>query len=364
MSGPVGVAVVGAGVISKQYLNNLTTFPDVVVHAVADIDTERAAAVAAEHGIAHHGDVATVLAMPEVELVVNLTVPAVHVDVDLTALAAGKHVYSEKPLALDQAGSAKVHSAAQAGGLVVGCAPDTFLGAGIQSAARALRDGVIGTPIAASASFLSPGPERWHPNPAFLFQPGAGPLFDMGPYYLTALVALLGPVSRVAATARTGHPERTIGSGPLAATTFTVGTPTHVTALLDFASGVSASTTFSFDGTGGGYWLEIIGTTGSLALPDPNTFGGPLRIRRTGEDWVDLPVTGTEVGRGIGVLDMARGLRTNTPPRASGDLAGHVLATMEQVLASAEGGTFQSLPAVALDVEPLPRDWDPTAVTI
>lgn len=364
MTGPVGVAVVGAGVISKQYLTNLTTFPDVVVHAVADLDTARAAEVAATHGIPYGGDVATALAMPEVELVLNLTVPAAHVEVDLAALASGKHVYSEKPLALDRTGAAKVRTAARAAGLRVGCAPDTFLGAGIQSALRALRSGIIGTPVAATASFQSAGPERWHPSPEFLFQPGAGPLFDMGPYYLTALVALLGTVDRVAATATTGRAERTIGSGPRAATTFTVGTPTHVNALLGFTSGASASAAFSFDSSGTAFWLEIIGTEGSLALPDPNTFGGPLRIRRPGGEWTGLPVTGTEVGRGIGILDMARSLRTGTPQRASGELAEHVLATMEQILASAQGGTFQSLPPAEPTIEPLPEDWDPTAATV
>jgi predicted dehydrogenase len=351
-------------VISKQYLSNLTTFPDVTVHAVADIDTARAAAVATDHGVPHSGDLADALALPEVELVVNLTVPAAHVEVDLAVLAAGRHVYSEKPLALDRIGATKVREAAADAGLVVGCAPDTFLGAGIQSAQQALREGLIGTPIAATASFQSPGPERWHPSPEFLFQPGAGPLFDMGPYYLTALVNLLGPIERVAATARTGRAERIIGSGPRADTTFTVGTPTHVNALLEFTSGVSASAAFSFDGTGSGYWLEIIGTEGSLSVPDPNTFGGPLRVRHTGDDWVDMPVTGTQVGRGIGVLDMARGLRNGIPPRASGDLADHVLTTMERILASAEKGKFKSLPPTELHIEPLPKGWEPTAATV
>jgi predicted dehydrogenase len=361
---PVGIAVVGAGVISKQYLTNLATFPDVAVRAVADIDTERAKEVAATHGVPFGGDVATALTLPDVDIVLNLTIPAAHAEVDLAALAAGKHVYSEKPLALDRAAAAKVRAQAQAAGLAVGCAPDTFLGAGVQSALRALRSGMIGTPIAAIASFQSPGPERWHPSPEFLFQPGAGPLFDMGPYYLTALVALLGPIRQVAATARTGRAERVIGAGPKVGTVFPVGTPTHVTALLEFTSGPSASLTLSFDASGGGYWLEVTGTEGSLALPDPNTFGGPLRIRRPGADWEDLPVTGTEVGRGIGLLDMARGIRTGTPHRASGDLAEHVLATMELTLVSAQAGTFQTLPATELTVPPLPEDWDPAAATM
>jgi predicted dehydrogenase len=363
--GPVGVAVVGAGVISTQYLTNLTTFPDIAVHAIADIDTARAAEAAKTYGVAHSGDVASALALPEVEVVLNLTIPAAHVEVDLAALGAGKHVYSEKPLALDQQSAAKVQAAASAAGLTVGCAPDTFLGAGVQSALRALRSGAIGEPVAAVATFETSGPEIWHPSPEFLFQPGAGPLFDMGPYYLTALVALLGPVRRVAATARTGRAERVIGSGPKAGTAFAVNAPTHVNALLEFTEGASAATAFSFDSSGFAFRLEVIGTEGSLALPDPNTFGGPLRIRRPGDkEWTELPISGTSVGRGIGLLDLARGLRSGTPPRASGELAQHVVTVMERVLDSARDGAFQTLPTADLAVQPLPEDWDPAAATL
>lgn len=369
MSRPVGVAVIGAGVISRQYLTNLVTFPDIAVHAVADLDTARAAEAAAEFGVPKSGTVAEALALPEVELVLNLTIPAAHVEVDLAAIAAGKHVYSEKPLALDKRGVAEVQAAADKAGLRVGCAPDTFLGAGIQTAVRAVREGLIGTPVAAAARFETVGPEGWHPSPEFLFLPGAGPLFDMGPYYLTALAAALGPVARVGAVARTGRSERVIGSGPKAGTVFPVETPTHVNALLEFASGPSGSATFSFDGgggtDGGNYRLEVVGTEGTLALPDPNTFDGPLRLRRNGEtEWTELPVQGTSVGRGIGLLDLARQLRADRPHRASGALAGHVVAVMEEILASAADGAFHALDPVELALDPLPQDWEPTAATL
>ncbi|MFC4031979.1 Gfo/Idh/MocA family protein [Streptomyces polygonati] len=363
--GPVGVALIGAGVISTQYLTALSTFPDVRVLAVADLDVERARAAAREHQVPEAGDVASVLAIPEVEIVVNLTIPAAHAEVAAAALAAGKHVYGEKPLALDPSDGAKILAEAQSRGLRVGSAPDTFLGAGLQSAARALAAGVIGTPVSATAVTQGPGPERWHPSPEFLYQYGAGPLFDIGPYYLTALVALFGPVTRVAATARQARARRVIGSGPKAGTEFTVEVPTHVHALLDFAGGPSASATFSFDSAVPRRMIEITGTEGTLSLPDPNTFDGPLRVRAFGEEeWRELPVTGTTAGRGIGVLDMARAIRGGTPHRASGELAQHVLELMTSVTNSAEQHGFVELASRAPDVRTLPDDWNPVAATL
>jgi predicted dehydrogenase len=374
--GPVGVALVGAGVISTQYLTALSAFPDVKVLAVADLDTGRARAQAEAYGVPASGDVASVLAIPEVEIVVNLTIPAAHADVAAAALRAGKHVYGEKPLALAPADGAKILAEAQSRGLRVGSAPDTFLGAGLQSAARAVRAGLIGEPVSATAVTQGPGPESWHPSPEFLFQYGAGPLFDIGPYYLTALVALFGPVTRVAATARQARPSRTIGSGPKAGTSFAVEVPTHVHALLDFASGPSASATFSFDSAVPRRMIEITGTEGTLSLPDPNMFDGPLRIRtfaetaagETGdgspEGWRELPVTGTTAGRGIGVLDMARAIRGGVPHRASGELAQHVLELMATVTDSAEQHGFVGLESSAPAVETLPDDWDPVASTL
>jgi predicted dehydrogenase len=363
--GPVGVAVVGAGNISSQYLRNLTRFPDLRVVAIADLDVARAAAAAEEFGVPVSGSVTEVLALPEVELVVNLTIPAAHAEVALAALAAGKHVYGEKPLALDPAAARAVLAEAAARGLRVGNAPDTFLGAGLQSALRAVTSGLIGTPVAAAATFQSPGPEAWHPSPEFLFAHGAGPLFDMGPYYLTALVALLGPVATLAATGRKARGSRVIGSGPKAGTEFPVEVPTHVTALLEFRGGTGATTTFSFDSPLVRHSIEITGTEATLLVPDPNNFNGHLRLRTAGSpEPRDLQATGTTVGRGIGVLDMARALRTGTAHRASGELALHVLDVMTAIATSARGTGFEGVPGWTEKLEALPEDWDPLEATL
>lgn len=364
-TGPVGVAVVGAGNISGQYLTNLTRFPDLSVLAVADLDEARAAAAAAEYGVPASGSLADILAMPEVELVVNLTIPAAHAEVAEAALKAGKHIYSEKPITLDPASAKALLAEAAARGLSVGNAPDTFLGAGLQSALRAIESGRIGTPIAATTSFRTPGPDRWHPNPEFLFAKGAGPLFDLGPYYLTSLVALLGPVAGVAATARRAQETRVIGSGPRAGTGFPVEVPTHVTALIEFADGAGAASTFSFDSPDPGVSFEVTGTEATLSVPDPNRFDGPLRIRTADDaEWRDLPVEGTEAGRGIGVLDMARALRTGVPHRASGTLALHVLDVMTAISDSAERRAFTAISTLPRKIEPLPASWDPFEATL
>ncbi|MEI5100854.1 Gfo/Idh/MocA family oxidoreductase [Streptomyces sp. PmtG] len=375
-TGPVGVAVVGAGVISAEYLRTLGRCPDVRLVAVADLDLERAAAAAGAHGIPLSGDVPTVLAEPDVELVVNLTVPAAHARVAEAALRAGKHVYGEKPLTPAPAEAEKLLAAAAERGLLVGGAPDTFLGAGLQSALRAIRAGHIGEPVAATTAVQSLGPESWHPDPAFFYQPGAGPLFDLGPYYLTSLVALFGGVARVAATAARARARRTVGSGAKAGQSFPVDVPTHVSALLSFASGASANATFSFDSSLPRVRFEVTGTEGTLAVPDPNTFGGPLRLRPNGVDaWRELPVHGRTDGRGLGVVDMARAIRAGTrvgggargltgTHRASGALALHVLHAMTAIAESAHRSAFTPLPTQVVPPAPLPEDWDPTAVTL
>jgi predicted dehydrogenase len=352
-------------VISAHYLRHLKSFPDVQVLGVADLDTARAAAAAEEHGVPVSGSVDTVLALPEVEIVVNLTIPAAHGVVALAALRAGKHVYSEKPLALDMDEASKVTTEAANLNLLIGNAPDTFLGAGLQSAARALASGAIGTPVGVTAAFQSLGPESWHPSPEFLFQRGAGPLFDLGPYYLTALVALLGPATRVAASTRRARDHRVIGSGPKAGTAFPVEVPTHVNALIDFEGSASATTTFSFDSAVGKQLIEIVGTEGALSLPDPNRFDGPLLARGPGDkDWRELPVTGTTAGRGLGVLDMARALRTGTPHRASGALALHVLEIMTAISDAGDDGETRRLRTTSETPVPLPDGWDPHERTL
>ncbi|MFJ9085513.1 Gfo/Idh/MocA family protein [Streptomyces sp. NPDC102384] len=364
--GPVGVAVIGAGVISKEYLKNLTAFPDLTVHAVTDLLPDAAKARAREYGIAEHGTPELALHHPDVEIIVNLTTPAAHVEIATAALRAGKHVWSEKPFALDRESGLGLLKEADDAGLRLGCAPDTFLGAGLQTARRIIERGDIGVPLTAHTLFQTPGPESWHPSPAFLFQRGAGPLFDMGPYYLTALVQALGSVRRVSAVGSTSRATRTIGSGPRAGEQFAVEVPTHVSALIEFASGGSANSTFSFESphTRMGF-VEITGTEATLSLPDPNAFDGELKIWGAGEsEWTTVATTGPADGRGLGVLDMARSLRSGEPHRATGKLAHHVLDTMVSVSESIDTGAFVDVTSAAPMCGPHPEDWSPCAATL
>src|SRR5580693_9591965 len=269
--GPVGVAVVGCGTICNEYLRNLTSFPDLRVLFCADLDLERAKEQAAKYGVPEAGTAAQALRRPDVELVVNLTIPAAHAGVTSAALAAGKSVWTEKPLALDTATGQRLLAEADRAGLRLGCAPDTVLGAGLQTAWRLMTEGVIGAPQTALALMQDPGPERWHPDPEFLFQRGAGPLFDIGPYYLTALAAVFGPATHVAALSGRSRQTRVIGSGPRAGTEFAVAVPTHVSALIGYEGGRSATIVLSFDSPLRRHgFVEITGTTATLAMPDPN----------------------------------------------------------------------------------------------
>jgi predicted dehydrogenase len=365
-SEPVGVAVVGCGTISDTYLSNLTSFPDLRVLYCADLDLERAKAQADKYGVPGAGSTAQAIGDPEVELVVNLTVPAAHADVAGQAVALRKNVWIEKPLALDTgAGRALLADAARAG-VRIGCAPDTMLGAGLQTARRLIASGAIGEPQTALALMQDPGPERWHPAPEFLFQRGAGPLFDMGPYYLTALASLFGPATAVAALGRRGQDQRVIGRGPRAGLAFQVEVPTYVASLLSYAGGAAATVLLSFDSPLRRHgFVEITGTEATLALPDPNRFDGEVRIRRAGDDeWTAIPAAGATAGRGLGALDMARALRAGTAHRASGELALHVLDTMEAIARSAAGGTFEPVGTTFPVPDVLPESWDPHAGTL
>jgi predicted dehydrogenase len=366
MSGPVGIGVIGAGVISGQYLSNLVTFPDLAVRGVADLDPERAKARAAEFGVPAASSVEALLAQDDVDIVVNLTIPAAHVQVGEQILAAGKHVWSEKPLALDTAGAARLLDAASSAGLRVACAPDTVLGAGIQTALRLIRSGAIGEPVSATTMMLTPGPESWHPDPEFLFARGGGPLFDMGPYYLTTLATIFGGVRRVAAAASKSHETRVIGSGPRAGTRFPVEVPTHYGALLDFGGGRSAQSTFSFQSAlpRQGF-VEITGTEGAAVLPDPNRFDGETLLWRRGEKEPEhVAATGATTGRGTGVLELARAIAEGRPERASGALAAHVLDVMLAIDEAGASGSFVELASAVEPVAPLPEDWDPTAAVL
>jgi predicted dehydrogenase len=340
------LGVIGCGSISQVYLRNLTASPEVEVVACADVFPDRAAARAAEFKVGRACSPAEVLADPEIDLVVNLTVPGAHFEITLAALRGGKHVWSEKPLAIDREEGATLVREAAERGLLLGCAPDTILGAGLQTCRTVLDEGLIGVPVAASAFFFNRGPEHWHPDPAFLYQPGAGPLWDVGIYYLTALVSLLGPVSRVTAFGRVLFGERVIGSGPRAGETFKVGTDTYVSSILEFGSGALANLVATF-----GVWgadlpsLQIYGPEGVLNAPDPNTFGGPISANLHADEggWRDVPLAGerddrTPNRRGIGVIDMVRAVAERRPPRASGQLAYHVLDVMQSVADSTTSG--------------------------
>ncbi|MFF4599582.1 Gfo/Idh/MocA family protein [Amycolatopsis sp. NPDC001319] len=365
-TGPVGVGVIGAGVISDTYLENLTGFPDVRVLSVADLDVARARAQAAKHGVPQGETVADLLANPEIELVVNLTVPAAHVEVGLAALDAGKSVWAEKPLALDRQTGRKLLDRAREKGLRVASAPDTVLGAGLQTARRAIEAGRIGEPRTALALFQTPGPESWHPAPEFLFQHGGGPLLDMGPYYLTELVQLFGPIRKVTGAGGRARDTRVIGSGPRAGTEFAVTVPTTVTALVEFTRGGSAQIVLSFDSalarTG---FVEVSGALGTAVLPDPNRFDGSTKLHLLGAaEPEELAAQGHAASRGTGALELARAIRAGVPERASGELAYHVLDAMLAIDESITRGQSVEV-AGTVDVPPaLPDGWDPYARTL
>jgi predicted dehydrogenase len=364
-TGPVGVGIIGAGVISRTYLDNLTSFADTEVVAIGDLYPEAARARAEEHGIRDAGDVATVLDHPDVELVVNLTIPVAHAEVAGQAIAAGKHVWNEKPLSLDRASGEALLKAADAAGLRVGCAPDTFLGSGLQTSRRLLEEGAIGTPLTALVLMQGPGPESWHPNPAFLFQEGAGPLFDIGPYYLTALAQFFGAVRSVAAISSKARERRTIGSGPKAGEEFDVTVPSQYAALVAYESGQSASMIYSFDSAQKRTLLEVSGTEGTMLVPDPNRFDGQISIRHADdEDWQVAATTEELSSRGTGALDMARALREGRPHRAQGALAYHVLDTMIAIAESGASAQFVEVPSSVDKPALLPEDWNPKAATV
>ncbi|APX31901.1 oxidoreductase [Brachybacterium sp. P6-10-X1] len=365
-SGPVGVGIIGAGVIAAQYLDQLTAYPDVEVRALGDLRPEAAATRAEQYGIGAHGPVATVLEDPGIEIVINLTIPAAHHDVSRSILASGKHVWTEKPLVTTREQADALLADARQRGLRLGGAPDTVLGAGIQTGLRALRDGEIGEPRSAVARFRSPGPESWHPGPDFLFQRGAGPLYDMGPYYLTSLVLAHGPVASVSAVGSQSVTTRTIGSGPRAGEHVAVEVPTRVQGLLRFAGGTSAAVEFSFDeALDRPHVLELSGSTGSLALPDPNQFTGVTsRALRGAEDWTEREPVGAIGGRGLGTLEMARALRAGRPHRLTGELAAHVLDIMIGLEEATRIDGSVPVATTATVPELLPEDFDPLAATL
>jgi predicted dehydrogenase len=353
------VGIIGCGTISGIYLKNSKWFDNFEIVACADIFMPNAEARAKEFNIPRVCTVDELLADPEVSVVLNLTIPQAHAEVALRTVRAGKSVYNEKPLTLTREEGQQLLAEARARGVRVSCAPDTFLGCGIQTCRQLIDEGAIGAPVAATAFMASHGPEDWHPNPEFYYQPGAGPMFDMGPYYLTALINLIGPVQRVAASARATFPTRLISSQPKKGQIIQVTTPTHIAATLDFANGAIGTIVTSFDVWGHSLpRIEIYGSEGSLSVPDPNRYDGPVRLLRAGsKEWTDVPLTRAyiENSRIIGVADMIAALRSGRPHRASGDLAYHVLDVMHATLDSSVKGEHIAVASTCERPAPLPE---------
>src|SRR5689334_11602033 len=337
----VGIGIIGCGNISTAYLKAAQRFPVLDVRALADMRSDAAARRGAEFGLPAMR-VDQLLKRDDIEIVINLTVPLAHTDVSLAVLNAGKHVHSEKPLGVNVAEARKVMDLAAEKNLRVGCAPDTFLGGGHQTARKAIDDGAIGTPVAGSAFFMCPGHERWHPAPGFYYLRGGGPMLDMGPYYITNLIQLLGPIASVMGSTARPRAERLITSQPLNGTRIPVEVATHVAGLLEFASGAVVSIVMSFDVPRHNHGpIEIYGTEGSILVPDPNKFGGEVAVAKPGGDWQALPHTHGNVDgefRSIGVADLAASIVRGRPHRASGALALHALEAMEAFQISADEG--------------------------
>ena len=356
--GKVKVGIVGCGNISGIYLENMSKVLEAIeVAACSDIIPERSKAKSQEFKGVRAATNEEIFADPEIRIVVNLTPPVVHYEVAQAAIDAGKSVHNEKPLSVTREQGKRLLSTAKAKGVRVGCAPDTFMGAGLQTCRKLIDDGWIGEPIGAVAFMAGRGPEGWHPSPEFFYKPGGGPMFDMGPYYLTTLVTLMGPVKRVTGSAHITFAERLITSQPLYGKKIKVETPTHIAGVMDFASGAVGTILTSFD-----VWkatlprIEIFGTEGSLSVPDPNTFGGPVKVCRPGADWAEVPLTHiySENSRGIGVADMASGLLSGRPHRTNGELAYHVLDLMHAFHDASREGRHVNVESTCQRPAPLP----------
>ncbi|MGO4543643.1 Gfo/Idh/MocA family protein [Paenibacillus sp. 2TAB23] len=359
----IKAGIIGTGNISGIYFENGNRFDALQVVACADLDVERAIARGEEFGV-RGCSVEDLLADPEIQLIINLTIPQAHASVCLRALEAGKHVYVEKPFAVTREEAQEVLDLAARKGLLVGSAPDTFLGGGIQTSIKLLEDGWIGTPIGATAFMVGGGHESWHPSPEFYYQKGGGPMFDMGPYYLTALVALLGPITRVTGSARISFPERTITSKPKYGQQVQVEVPTHIAGVMDFASGQIGTLLTSFDVKGGSTLprIEVYGSTGTLLVPDPNSFSGEIKLWRAGaNEWSNIPLAYgyTENARGVGAADMAKAIQTGRKHRANGELAYHVLEAMHGFHDASEQGVHYVMKSTCERPAPLPLGLQP-----
>ncbi|MCQ6559191.1 Gfo/Idh/MocA family protein [Paenibacillus mendelii] len=355
---PIKTGIIGCGNISRIYFTNLQKYPEIDLVAAADLDIERAQQRAEEFGIPKAYTVEQLLADPEIEIVVNLTFPKAHASVCLQALEAGKHVYVEKPIVVTREEGQQVLKLAAEKGLRVASAPETFLGGGIQTCRKLIDEGAIGQPVSVTGFMLCGGHESWHPDPEFYYEIGGGPMFDMGPYYLTAFVTLLGPIRRVTGSAVVTYPERTITSEKKRGKTITVETPTHIAGVLDFHSGAVGTLLTSFDTMAGTSLpnIEIHGSAGTLLVPDPNGFGGVVKLRRHGGDWEEIPLTHgyTDNNRGIGVADMARAIAEGGQHRANGEMAYHVLEAMHGFHDASRDGKHYVMASTCERPEPMP----------
>jgi predicted dehydrogenase len=333
MTNKVKVGIIGCGNISPRYFEACKRMEVLELIGCADVVYDRAQARAAEFNT-RAWSVDDMINASDAQILINLTIPKAHGEIGLQALSAGKSIYNEKPLALSREEAQAMLAMARQKGVLVGGAPDTFMGAGLQTCRKLIDDGAIGRPLAATAWLMSSGPEGWHPDPEFFYAPGGGPMFDMGPYYVTALVTLLGAVKRATGSAGSAYGERRVGSGPKKGNVINVQIPTHIAGVLDFEGGAIGTLVTSFDIKGWTYGIEIHGTEGSMICPDPNTFGGPVKVRRMGtKDYTEHFLThGYDTqSRGLGVADMAYALQSGRAHRASGDLCYHVLDVMHAI---------------------------------
>lgn len=356
-SSTLGVGIIGAGNISESYLKRAPLFQGIEVRAVADLDMDRVKARADEFGV-RAATIGDLLAADDIDIVVNLTIPAAHYDVTCKTLDAGKHAYSEKPLTLSLADARDLAARAEKAGKRVGCAPDTFLGGSHQESRRLLDEGAVGRIVHGTCHVLSSGMENWHPNPDFFFVKGGGPILDLGPYYISQLVNLIGPVKRVAAMTGMATHTRTIGSAARKGEVIPVETPTTAHAVMEFHSGAIITLGASWDVQGHAHRnVELYGTEGTLVPQDPNFFGGVTKVEKGGEvtefDGLDHPLAQPNRDldsanpradyRTIGLADMADAIRTGRAQRCSLDLSLHVTEVMEAILTSGEDGSFKTM---------------------
>jgi len=354
-----GIGFVGCGDISRIYLSNISkVFTDLKIIGVCDLIRERSEKAAKEFNIGKvYTDMHELFADPEVDIVLNLTRPYEHFDVSMAALNVGKHLYTEKPLGASFDEAEKIMALAKSKNLLIGGAPDTFLGAGLQTCRKLIDDGQIGEVFGASAYMVCRGHESWHPDPEFYYKYGGGPLLDMGPYYLTALVSLLGSVSSVTGMTKISLSERMITSQPKNGTVIKVDVPTYITGLMRFASGAIGSIFTTFDvHTAQVPRIEIYGSEGTLCVPDPNFFEGPVRLFKGGADeFKEMPLQFeySENSRGLGLADMAKSLETGEKARADGELLLHVNEIMAGIHKASDEQSFVAIKSTVQRPEPM-----------